>query len=264
MASIPPANPINHTPLPIEQPPPNVMISSYNQAPKSHNSFSIFFNFLFFLFGISGIGYGMYIRSQINTTNKVPSKTPTKISITQTQPSPTVMHTRITPQIASSSASSSISTGETVVKETLCFTLTIPQKNDAGAENNCDITYRSFPDQDNPNTSVSMSITLNNKEYTDSQDMADKWLQMEKDHGSEDTFVEKGFVQVGGVEGYKVVTEYANKAVQTTHIFVYHPGKYEAYGYPVTGFELLTSSDVDTRAIQQVELERLLSTWKWK
>lgn len=263
MASIPPPNPINQTPLPIEQPPPNVMISSYNQAPKSHNSFSIFFNLLFFLFGISGIGYGMYVRSQIDTPKKTPSKTPIKISITQIQPSPAIIHTTITPQ-PSSAASSSASTGETVVKETLCFTLTIPKKNDAGAENNCDITYRSFPDQDNPDTSVSMSISLNNKEYVNSQDMADKWLQMEKDHGSEDTLVEKGPIQIGGIEGYKVVTEYANKSVQTTHIFLYHPGKYEAYGYPITGFELLTSSDVDTRAIQQTELERLLSTWKWK
>jgi len=264
MTSIPPANPtINQPPLVAEQVPPDITIPVYGESTKSKSPISLLFNILFFLFGIAGIGYGIFMQSQLKSPKPATSIVPTKIVISQ--PAPSIKPTSGARQASPSpTASSSALTDERISKETLCFTLNIPKKNDAGAENNCDISFRSSPDINNPETTVSIGITLNNNEYTNSQDMADQWLQIEKDHGSEDVLIEKGIVQVGGEEGYKVVTEYTNKAVQTTHIFVHRPGKYEAYGYPITGFELLSASDINTRPIQQEELNQILTTWIWK
>ncbi|PIY71567.1 hypothetical protein COY87_05535 [Candidatus Roizmanbacteria bacterium CG_4_10_14_0_8_um_filter_33_9] len=265
MSSNPPVNPTNQPPLPVEQVPPDITIPIYAPSSKTKNPLSFLFNLLFFLFGIGGIGFGLFMQSQITTLKQASQNISTKITTTPSPISSTIMPSKIMQQISPTLASSSaVSTDETIEKETLCFTLTLPKKNDVGAENNCDILYRSFPDENNPDSSVTVSVTLNDKEFIDSQNMADQWLQMEKDRGSDETLVEKGPIQVGGVEGYKVVTEYANKSVQTTHIFIYNPGKYEAYGYPITGFELLSASDLNTRSIQQIELERLLATWQWK
>lgn len=260
MTSVPPTNPINQPPLTVEQIPADVTVPVYTQSPKS--PLSMLFNILFFIFGIGGIVYGIYMQSLYTKLKQSPSASDLKTTVSPL--SPTIMPSFNPSQTSSSSASYTSSNEETVLKETLCFTLVLPKNNDIGAENNCDIVYRSFPDSNSPDTMVSVSVTLNNKEYQNSQDMAEQWMQMEKDQGSEDTLVEQTSVMVGGLPGYKIITEYSNKSVQTTHIFIYNPGKYEAYGYPITGFELLSASDINTRPVQQKELERLLLSWIWK
>lgn len=255
---LPTQQPPQPQPLPVEQTPADIDIPPVYTARKG-NPLGVFFSLICLLVGIGGGFYGFIMHQKATLLTQALEKSQknmVKITPSISIPPPTLLPTQ--------DASLSAQPEQAVLKETLCFTLALPQKHEVGKENNCDLTFRTFPDANLPDTSVSFSVFLHNKTYANSEDMGTQWLALEKQHGSDETTVETVPVQVGGKEGYKVTTEYANKSVQTTHVFVYLPNTYEANGSPLTGFELLTASDTENRTTQQKELERILATWIWK
>ena len=148
-----------------------------------------------------------------------------------------------------------------VTKETLCYTLTIPENNDAGEENNCDQSFRAYiTDKE---ILVGSSITTEHKDFGSLTNMVAFWKETYL--SQDDQILEEGTVMVGNKEGYRILVKSTISKVEREETLIYLPNKYEAYGYPLTGFSITTTfSDFDNIHTQKQELARLLSTWQWK
>jgi hypothetical protein len=154
-----------------------------------------------------------------------------------------------------------------VAKETLCYTIIIPKNNDAGDENNCDLSYGAYIDTPTTKSlSIHTGISSEWHEYNSSQDMAQKWISSTKN--KDDNIISQGDIKVGAYNGYQVLVKSTVNRLQSNYVFIYIPNRYTVHSYSITGFNILaTFSDTDNPEnvdAQKAEFNRLLSSWQWK
>lgn len=253
--TVPPANYSTNVNPPLPQTP----LSQQPNPPKSSSSVLIV---LLVVLAVAGLGFGIFSYLKFQTkqagNNIVTNPPPTQAL------APTVSETN--PTIPSPATTSVTAPPGYTIKDTLCYSITVPVTNDIGSENSCDLHYNaSINIPKNKELLVGAGITSEWHEYTSSQDMADKWLAESQKNNPDDKVVTEGPVKVGGVDAYKILLKNSISTIESQFAFVYIPGKYTVHSYPVTGFSIIqTFSDPDNADAQKSEAEKLFNTWQWK
>jgi hypothetical protein len=155
-----------------------------------------------------------------------------------------------------------ISTDDYVSKETLCYKIMIPADNDVGKENSCDQRFRANLVVDGATVRVGSSISTDHRNYSSNQDMVNFWN--ENLGGHEYEIVSEKEIMIGGVPAITVLARAEISKVESEFTFIHLPGRYEAYGYPLTGFSILTTyGDFNNIDVQKQAYKNLLASWQW-
>lgn len=157
---------------------------------------------------------------------------------------------------------SEINTDGYVTKETLCYKIMIPPDNNAGAENSCDQRYRAYIEVAGSSVLVGSSISTDHRNYGSTQEMVDFWKT--NLGGNDYEILSEREIMIDGVPAITVLARADISKLETEFTFIHLPGRYEAYGYPVTGFSILTTySDFNNIEVQKQALQNLLASWQW-
>lgn len=196
------------------------------------------------------------------SSHKTPPGQKTITPTPSLQPKPTQKTVTTTP-----SATTSASPVGYVIKDTLCYALTIPKDNDAGNENSCDLEYRAYIETPTEKRLfVGSQISPEWKDYKGLLDMANYWKIKIK--SADDKIILEGAIKVGNLDAYEILAKNDISRLESSHVFVYIPDKYNSKGLPVNGFTILTTYSAtdkpDLIEAQKKEQQRLLTSWKWK
>jgi len=174
-------------------------------------------------------------------------------SAKQKKLSPSIPHPTITPTIIAQPTGPIPPEGY-VAKDTLCFTIFIPQENTAGQENSCDLIYDAGPDG-----SLGAHVSADLSPRGSVTEMIYAVMKSVTNQTSAQTQV-----KVGQYDGVEIRENLPNGINEFIHVFVYIPNKYTVSSIPVSGFEITKVFDKEKIKDQQKAFDILLSTWQWK
>lgn len=231
-------------------------------APNKNSNFLVVIIIVLVLLIAGGVVFALSFLNKSGQKNNVVTEEVKKTNTITLTKEPTLV-----PTITLSASSSSVITGIPegyISKQTLCYTIVIPQNNDAGNENDCTLGYQAYIDTPTvKNLLVGSHITSEWKEYKDLADMVANWQTSLK--GESDKIISQEPLTIGSVPAERILVENEISHIQSSNVFIYLPNKYTSKGFPVTGFSILTTYSIPEQAAQQkVEENRLLSSWQWQ